>query len=275
MPESAKQQLSRAVQDLIKQLFTAVAQQQSQAPGWDKCGCYLLLRALTRSLQFLQDPGLPVLPTHAVDTLRWVKAHVLGAQGGLQEAAAAAAAARQAGSLPAQDDKPFLLLTRLVLTATGAPAAVVAAAAESDGTGYYAAISAAVSATALKPTSGDSGGGVRWLDAAGMAGPCEADAALAAVGNGCSTGGVPAASAPPAGGGVRDPVLLCELLEWSSTRVQLALQRLFEPTGVALADSLCCCTAHAPSTPCHHQGLPTVQLPMASLESSLSNIIVA
>jgi hypothetical protein len=60
-------------------------------------------------------------------------------------------------------------------------------------------------------------------------------AAAAAAANGVSGSGraVAAAGAPP-NGSVRDPVLLCELLEWSSTRVKLALQRLFEPSGVVL-----------------------------------------
>lgn len=269
VPEAAKQQLSHAVQDLLKQLFSTVAQQSSPDPSWDKCGCYLLLRALTRSQQFLQDPGLPVLALDAVDTLRWVKQHVLGVQGGLQEAAAAAEAARQAGKLPAQDDKPFLLLTRLVLTATWAPAAVSAAAAESDGTGYYSAISAAVSSAAER-SHGDSGGGVKWSDAADIAGPAGVAVAAAAAANGVSDSGraVAAAGAPP-NGSVRDPVLLCELLEWSSTRVKLALQRLFEPSGAALQQlfesggSKHCLGSwpYVPPTSCLYWCLPVTDVP--------------
>jgi hypothetical protein len=227
VPASAKQQLSRAVQDLLQQLFTAVTQDRcTQAPGWDRCGCYLLLRALTRSQQFLLDPGLPVLPEAAVSTLKWVKQCLLGPSSTRQESM------QQAAHLSAQDDKPFLLLTRLVLTATGAPAAVAAAAAESDGAGYYAAIASAVSAGAIKGAAAP-GSGVRWSDT----GPGDAAAAAAAAGgaNGSRHRGgdvADAAAAAAAGSAcVRDPELLCELLDWSGTKVKLALQRLLEPTG--------------------------------------------
>lgn len=233
VPESAKQQLSSAVQDLLQQLFSTVVQERSnQQPDWDKCGCYLLLRALTRSQQFLQDPGLPVLPRAALETLRWVKAHVLG---GKAEAGLDPAVVGNIGLLSAQDDKPFLLLTRLVLTATGAPAAVAAAAAESDGTGYYSAISAAVSAAAVK---GASGGGVRWSDATDMAGQPElsnqASAGINGVGHRRDAEAA-AAAAAAASAVVGDPALLCELLDWSANKVKLALQRLLEPAGEVLA----------------------------------------
>lgn len=152
--------------------------------------------------------------------------------------------------LSAQDDKPFLLLTRLVLTATGAPAAVATAATELEGTGYYSAISAAVSAAATKAagsTGGSGSGGlgvVRWSDAADMAGPGDVDAGVmsppppSANGFG-SADGQAAAAAAAASACVRDPVLLCELLEWSSTRVKLALQRLLEPASEGVLVFLC------------------------------------
>lgn len=234
VPASAKQQLSRAVQDLLQQLFTTVTQDScSQQPGWDRCGCYLLLRALTRSQQFLQDPGLPVLPEAAVSTLKWVKQRVLGTstrQDSLQQAA----------HLSAQDDKPFLLLTRLVLTATGAPAAVAAAAAESDGAGYYAAIASAVSAAATKGSAAP-GSGVRWSDAADTGGPSEAavaGAAGAANGSRHRNDVADAAAAAAGSACVRDPELLCELLDWSGTKVKLALQRLLEPAGGVISTPL-------------------------------------
>jgi hypothetical protein len=230
VPEAAKLQLSTAVQDLLKQLFTTVAQQWvTQSPDWDKSGCYLLLRALTRSQQFIDDPGVPVLPAAAVETLRWVQQHVLGAQ----SPADTAALKEQALQMPAQDDKPFLLLTRLVLTATGAPAAVAEAAAESDGTGYYSAISAAVSAAAVQ-TNGQSASSVKWSDAPGVA--------QSAAGTGSSN--VPNGGAGGTSVGVRDPALLVGLLEFSSTKVKLALQRLLEPSGAHLEEPvrMCACS---------------------------------
>jgi len=229
VPASAKQQISSAVQDLIKQLFSTTAQHASaQEPGWDKCGCYLLLRALTRSPQFVHDPGLPLLPDAAVATLQWLRKHVLGAAAPAATTPAATAPssngavpAQQLGQLPAQDDKPFLLLTRLVLTATGAPTAVAAAAAASGSTGYYSAISAAVSATVVKADSAN-GGAIKWSDAASSIGP-SADGAAGGSGIG---------NVLPAGASaVQDPALLVELLEWSSTKVKLALQRLLGASG--------------------------------------------
>jgi hypothetical protein len=242
VPDTSKQQLSSAVQDLFKQLFITVTQEQpAQQPGWDRCGCYLLLRALTRSQQFLHDPGLPILPSAAVETLRWLKQHVLGAQAGKD------AAVQLTARLPAQDDKPFLLLTRLVLTATGAPAAVAAAAAELDGAGYYSAIYSAVSAAAVKGAPGSS---VRWSDTTDMAGP-DGSARRTAVGvNGLAHGrdaDAAAAAAAAASACVRDPVLLCELLEWSSTKVKLALHRLLEPSGTQLYMLLLCISVLDPS----------------------------
>lgn len=225
VPTSAKQQISCAVQDLIKQLFATTAQHASaQEPGWDKCGCHLLLRALTRSPQFVHDPGLPLLPDAAVETLQWLRKHVLGTAAPAATTPAATAPGSNGavpGQLPAQDDKPFLLLTRLVLTATGAPTAVAAAAAASGSTGYYSAISAAVSATAVKADSAN-GGAIKWSDAASSVGP-SADGA--AGGSGTSNGLPAGASA------VQDPALLVELLEWSSTKVTLALQRLLGASG--------------------------------------------
>jgi hypothetical protein len=219
VPEASKLQISSAVQDLLKQLFTTVAQQRvTQSPEWDKCGCYLLLRALTRSQQFIDDPGMPMSPAAAVATLRWVRQHVLGAQ----SPADAAALKEQVVQMPAQDDKPFLLLTRLVLTATGAPAAVAEAAADSDGTRYYSAISAAVSAAASQ-ANGQSVPSVKWSDTPGVSQR--------------AAGGTDSSSVARGGGagssvGVRDPALLVDLLEFSSAKVKLALQRLLEPSGV-------------------------------------------
>lgn len=217
MPEAAKVQLSSAVQGLLKQLFTTVAQQRvTQSSDWDKCGCYLLLRVLTRSQQFLDDPGIPMLPAAAVETLQWVRQHVLGAQ----SAAEAASLKEQALQIPVQDDKPFLLLTRLVLTATGAPAAVAEAAAESNGTGYYSAISAAVSAAATQ-ANGQSVSSVKWSDTPGVT----QRPAVHTDSSSVARGGVGGSSV-----GVRDPALLVDLLEFSSTKVKLALQRLLEPS---------------------------------------------
>lgn len=232
VPDASKQHLSSAVQELFNQLFITVTQEQfAQQPGWDRCGCYLLLRALTRSQQFRQDPGLPILPSAAVETLRWLKQHVLGAHAGRD------AAAQQPARLPVQDDKPFLLMTRLVLTATGAPAAVAAAAAELDGSGYYSAISSAISAAAVK---GAPGSNVRFSDHTDMVGS-DASVGHAAAGvNGLAhsrDADAAAAAAAAASACVRDPVLLCELLDWSSTKVKLALQRLLEPSG---AQRDCC-----------------------------------
>jgi hypothetical protein len=246
VPDASKQELSSAVQDLLKQLFTTVTPEQSaQQPGWDRCGCYLLLRALTRSQQFLQDPGLPILPSAAVEALRWLKQHVLGAHAGKD------AAAHLPARLPVQDDKPFLLLTRLVLTATGAPAAVAAAAAELDGVGYYAAISSAVSAAAVKGVHGSS---VHWSDTTDMPGPSGSTGHIGAGVNGLAhsrDADAAAAGAAAASACVRDPVLLCELLDWSSTNVKLALQRLLEPSGAQPCLVLLCASVINPACSQH------------------------
>jgi hypothetical protein len=277
IPKAAQQQLSSAVQSLLQALFATAAQQPlEQHSSWIKSSCNLLLRALTRSPQFITDPMLPLLPGDAIGLLSWLNATGLGTRAGAAAAAAAAghAAARAqggngpcnvalsngnmqqhsvsaqddaddaahsnspfatgdeqllaqqqqqygAGKLLLRDDKVYLLLTKLIITATGlSPEAAAAAAAAHD------AADADVDST---PASSGHG---------------------AAVANGSATSRTvaftrplvptPASAAAAAGAGhssdsssasISDPGLLIQLLEWSSTKVKLAMQQLLDAGG--------------------------------------------
>jgi hypothetical protein len=240
LPLACKQQLSTAVQELLQALFIAVGvQTDALGSAWVKSGANLLLRALTRSPQFVRDPELPLLPDSAVAALRWLRHASLMRQGGAGSSGGGAAAAGALGDssgsggggaasgmmLIARDDKVYLLITKLVLTATGTPCAVAAAVSNASTVAGMAAARAASlggsdAATHASPApaaaadsgdSGDSSSNVRWAGAA-------------------------AANAGGAAGfqGVRDPALICQLLEWSSSKVRLAMQQLLEPTGVCV-----------------------------------------
>ncbi|KAF8068220.1 PI4KA1 [Scenedesmus sp. PABB004] len=201
-PPSAAAALSSAVEALLQGLFVAAAAQPvEQLAGWMKCGANLLLRALTRSPQFVADPLLPLLPRDAAGTLAWLNRTAMatraaatsgggGHSGGGRAAAAAAAAAAAVANGPLQpqagagggqlllrDDKFYLLLAKLILTATGLSPEAAAGAA------------AAPPAVALANGHG--------------------------AGAGC------------------DPGLLCELLEWSSSKVKLSMEQLLKPSGAS------------------------------------------
>jgi hypothetical protein len=255
------------VQHLLQALFATAAQQPlEQHSSWIKSSCNLLLRALTRSPQFITDPVLPLLPGDALGLLSWLNATGMGtraaaghasagAQGGstsgnaelsngnvqhsvsLQDADDAAhssspfatgdeqSLAQQqqqygAGKLLLRDDKVYLLLTKLIITATGlSPEAAAAAAAAQD------AADTDVNST---PASSSHG-------------------AAAAVANGSATSRTVAFTRPlvptpasAAGAGqssdsssasISDPGLLIQLLEWSSTKVKLAMQLLLDAGG--------------------------------------------
>lgn len=244
------------MQQLLQELFVTAGQQQAPLdPAWVKSGCNLLLRALTRSPQFVADPELPLLPEAALATLAWLKAHTLEGAGAMAAAATTSAAPGRRssaggsgstavaagapalvqgvrspqGQLLLRDDKVYLLLTKLILTATGAPAAVAAAVANAADVAEGQSFTPPSAAPAAEKSDGGtersvnrSSGqrGVQW--AAGTP-PDSADGtAAAAAGHG------------PGTASIRDPALLCQLLEWSSSKVRLAMQQLLElsePTG--------------------------------------------
>eukprot|EP00878_Enallax_costatus_P012821 GHUV01013388.1.p1 GENE.GHUV01013388.1~~GHUV01013388.1.p1 ORF type:complete len:2087 (+),score=705.77 GHUV01013388.1:215-6475(+) len=234
MPRSAQQQLSKAVLHLLQQLYTAASKEQAaRSSNWAKTGCNLLLRALTRSPRFVSDPTLPLLPEDANSMLQWLKqssmpaptaadsssnqpnasglrADAVGTAGG-----AAAAAGQQPASLLAwRDDKFYLLVTKLVLTATGLP---------QEGTAPTVAPS--FGAAASQPSSS--------TQPAAMANGHSTSVATA---NGVKAS-VGWATLPHSNGTAKpmfvDPGLLCDLLEWSSTKVKLALQQLLGHSGAS------------------------------------------
>jgi hypothetical protein len=255
------------VQALLQALFATAAQQPlEQHSSWIKSSCNLLLRALTRSPQFITDPVLPLLPGDALGLLSWLNATGMGTraaaataghasagtpgdvalsngsmqQHGVSEPDADDAAhssspfatgedqslAQQqqqygAGKLLLRDDKVYLLLTKLIITATGlSPEAAAAAAAAHD--------AADADVTDSTPASSSHG-------------------AAAAVANGSATSRTVAFTRPlaptpasAAGAGnssdsssasISDPGLLIQLLEWSSTKVKLAMQLLLDAGG--------------------------------------------
>jgi hypothetical protein len=270
---AAQQQLSSAVKQLLQALFATAAQQPlEQHSSWIKSSCNLLLRALTRSPQFISDPMLPMLPGDAMGLLSWLNATAMGTSAaataaGHHSAGSAGSGAvsngsllyssmpdgdgdaahsnspcatgdeqvlaqqRQqygAGKLLLRDDKVYLLLTKLIITATGlSPEAAAAAAAANyatDAGGAMASTAAANGAAARsvsfsKPPAVPPAGG------------------FTAHGGGNSSGSNSSAS-------ISDPGLLIELLEWSGTKVKLAMQQLLEAGGEYHCSCFCAVLHH-------------------------------
>lgn len=228
-PSAAKQQLSKAFLQLLQQLITAASKQQAARSNiWVKTGCNLLLRALTRSPQFLCDPMLPLLPEDAYSMLTWLRELSMGSKAtGVSSAGSAAevpSASSTAGAAAAQqsvaklvwrDDKFYLLVTKLLITATGllpedALAAAAAAAYQESG-------------EPMPPSTVEAEAAANGRHAVGT------------TANGHKAATVGWASLPNSNGVTQssnmDPQLLCDLLEWSSTKVKLALQQLLGHAG--------------------------------------------
>lgn len=177
---------------------------------------------------------LPLLTEDATSMLQWLRQNFMPASAavnsstrhfsanGIAPASSAAASAGQqpAVQLPWTDDKFYLLMSKLVLTATSSPPEAVV----DTVTASFAP--------------------------AGLQSPSAAPPAVSA--NGRSTAGATANGAKPSVGWATlpqnndsakfsavDPELLCDLLEWSSTKVKLALQQLLGQSGKhSAADSL-------------------------------------
>uniref|UniRef100_A0A383V936 1-phosphatidylinositol 4-kinase n=1 Tax=Tetradesmus obliquus TaxID=3088 RepID=A0A383V936_TETOB len=270
IPKAAQQQLSSAVQQLLQALFATAAQQPlEQHSSWIKSSCNLLLRALTRSPQFISDPMLPLLPADALRLLSWLNATAMGTTAAATAAATAGSgavavrnggsassngnmqhsrtadddAARSssspfaageelaqqqqqygAGKLLLRDDKVYLLLTKLIMTATGlSPEGAAAAAAARDAADADAdGVATAASGYSTAAANGSALRSVAFSEP--LAQPAAATSALAG-----NSGSSSSAS-------ISDPGLLIQLLEWSGTKVKLAMQQLLDaggPTTVA------------------------------------------
>lgn len=133
------------------------------------------------------------------------------------------------------DDKVYLLLTKLVITATGLPATVA-------DEGVTAAVDAA--ATTTPDHQGPQPPGARRMRV-GWAVPLPAVTSLFPNSNGRkgggsaggSSGGRDASAACSADGSAAtptDPGLLCQLLEWSCSKVKQAMLLLIDPAGGVL-----------------------------------------
>jgi hypothetical protein len=259
-----QQELSQAVKLLLEQLLSTVTQQQQQltTSSWVKSGCNLLLRALTRSVQFIEDPILPLLPADAFETLKWLQHTSMGTRAQPETAVAlvnsaadgsnssdAGACDRISASGPAiasvadghgssstgsasagrillRDDKVYLLLTKLVFTATGMPAASF----DPQDT-YVQPVHAQRAADVSSHHSDNSNAAV----------PA---AAAAPAANGANRSVVWSSTLTTAAAGrhhhhqhhsqgICSPGALHELLEWSSSKVKQAMQQLLEPEGSA------------------------------------------
>jgi hypothetical protein len=158
LPAAVKQQVSRGIADLLVSLLEHAQQQELPVtPFWLKSGCNLLLRALTRTDPFSNNPQLPLLPEDALKVLTWIDGNLAakdasnqensngkwyaadtngsaanGAAGGVGHGtggdspgviepalAADAATARKAAhsNLLERDDKLYLLASKLAVTA--------------------------------------------------------------------------------------------------------------------------------------------------------------
>jgi hypothetical protein len=256
------------VQQLLQALFATAAQQPlEQHSSCIKSSCNLLLRALTRSPQFISDPMLPLLPGDALGLLSWLDATAMGTKAATAAAGRASADAAHdgaialsngggassngnmqcssgadsdvahssspfatgeeqalaqqqqqygAGKLLLRDDKVYLLLTKLVMTATGLSSEAAAAAAavhdEADGD---ADNPAAVDGHGAAAANGTAARSVAFSK------PLAPAAASTAYGGGSSSSSA----------SISDPGLLIQLLEWSGTKVKLAMQQLLDASG--------------------------------------------
>lgn len=222
MPHQAQQQLSRAVLRLLQQLFIVASEQATESSiSWAQTGCYLMLRALTRSHEFISDPVLPLLPSDAFSILQWLSEQFTGtvhsrsipsrdgdiANGSAAAAGSSSAQAQEQYTFSQQwrDDKFYLLITKLVLTATKQRASEAAA--------YAAAAIAQVRAADSKTVS------------VSVDPSCNGIGSTTTCNGATGKDGSPLSAAADIHTGI-GPQLLCDLLHWSSAKVKSALQQL-------------------------------------------------
>lgn len=123
VPTSLKQQLSPALAELLRAMVTdTLAVEDPMSPGWLKTSCHLLLRALTRTLEFARNSALPLMPADAEQLLQWAVQRLTPPGSRAGSAGGGSSQELGTGVLPPmllQDDKLYLVLAKLVATAYG------------------------------------------------------------------------------------------------------------------------------------------------------------